>query len=646
MSLYVVRAIYLGSEPMGELLDGENGSDAVQVPLKRTILRTNGIGEEVDLIITDDSLYINHLKPNNNISNSNDNIKGKLLQLPIETLAYCGALKQLQPENVNDREFETLDKTPANSKTAGDPPLFVTIFRSLEKENTLLCHSFVIRKDAEAMELVKNVMQVYYNIIEQLEQTEALFNSAIANNDLQMVNNNISDNNNNNNNNSHEHNVNLETLSNRSQVSLTQAELDRLLQAYNLTGDSALTTQQVTQSILNNHGSSQFLVNESSSKDLLNNVINSKNLEIDNNNSKTLDPSQYSQIIKDAINEHAGEYSDIPLNQDDDPIIIKKKNEEKLIYKQNVYIRWLQPPTPPPPAPIIIREVQEEAGEELPPVIIYKQAPRAATPPPLVIREKPPAPVEQGEPIIIERRVPASKQESRRVVVEEIPAPPPKPRDIILEKWLPREVNMVKRPVVIEKLKDKQEQKPVRQPVYDYVETKQPLIYQSHRNHGNYDYHYDPKYAYYSHQASAAPPTYDVINEKIKSGKRIVKQVVRPSAPRYYDYSDNYPQQTVPINNVYSSHNQYQYQQYPNQYQSQYSVPKYNRPRLAGYRIIRQIIPGPNATPADIQKAIKRSQNIGAQTQSRQIVDNSKEYGNHRSLNVERKYSTNKTISN
>lgn len=41
------------------------------------------------------------------------------------------------------------------------------------------------------------------------------------------------------------------------------------------------------------------------------------------------------------------------VNNDPNPIVIRKKNEENIEYKQNVFIRWLQPPTPPPPAPII-----------------------------------------------------------------------------------------------------------------------------------------------------------------------------------------------------------------------------------------------------------------------------------------------------
>lgn len=57
-NLYMVKAMYLGSEPMGELLEGENGSDAIQVPLKRTILRTENIGEEVELSMTNDALLV------------------------------------------------------------------------------------------------------------------------------------------------------------------------------------------------------------------------------------------------------------------------------------------------------------------------------------------------------------------------------------------------------------------------------------------------------------------------------------------------------------------------------------------------------------------------------------------------------------
>jgi hypothetical protein len=37
------------------------------------------------------------------------------------------------------------------------------------------------------------------------------------------------------------------------------------------------------------------------------------------------------------------------------PQVIYKPNNQEINYKQNIFIRWLKPPTPPPPAPIIIR---------------------------------------------------------------------------------------------------------------------------------------------------------------------------------------------------------------------------------------------------------------------------------------------------
>lgn len=59
------------------------------------------------------------------------------------------------------------------------------------------------------------------------------------------------------------------------------------------------------------------------------------------------------------------------INQDPSPIRVLKPANTSLVYKQQVSVRYLQPPTPPPAAPIIIRE---------------KQAPQAAPQPPIIIR--------------------------------------------------------------------------------------------------------------------------------------------------------------------------------------------------------------------------------------------------------------------
>jgi hypothetical protein len=42
-------------------------------------------------------------------------------------------------------------------------------------------------------------------------------------------------------------------------------------------------------------------------------------------------------------------------NPTGNPQVIYKPNTQEVVYKQNIMVRWLQPPTPPPPAPIIIR---------------------------------------------------------------------------------------------------------------------------------------------------------------------------------------------------------------------------------------------------------------------------------------------------
>ena len=39
----------------------------------------------------------------------------------------------------------------------------------------------------------------------------------------------------------------------------------------------------------------------------------------------------------------------------ENPQVIYKQSNQEVVYKQNIMVRWLQPPTPPPPAPIIIR---------------------------------------------------------------------------------------------------------------------------------------------------------------------------------------------------------------------------------------------------------------------------------------------------
>jgi hypothetical protein len=91
------------------------------------------------------------------------------------------------------------------------------------------------------------------------------------------------------------------------------------------------------------------------------------------------------------------------------PVKVVKPSTQNVVYKKEIRIRYLQPPTPPPPAPIIIREkhIPPNPPETVSinlflsihsfvfysqPLLIRERKPEARTPPPLTIRERPPSP--------------------------------------------------------------------------------------------------------------------------------------------------------------------------------------------------------------------------------------------------------------
>jgi len=159
------------------------------------------------------------------------------------------------------------------------------------------------------------------------------------------------------------------------------------------------------------------------------------------------------------------------INQDPSPIRVLKPASTSLVYRQQVSVRYLQPPTPPPAAPIIIREKQAPQAVPQPPIIIRQTEPFAPTPPPLTIREKAPSPPRITEATIIERTVPAPPPPPRQVIIERIPAPPQKPRAIVYEKWLP--YKQIRRPVIIQRCKaEHKQQAPPKNVIIEYERPK------------------------------------------------------------------------------------------------------------------------------------------------------------------------------
>lgn len=126
-----------------------------------------------------------------------------------------------------------------------------------------------------------------------------------------------------------------------------------------------------------------------------------------------------------------------PINLDPDPEVVTKASKNIVQYTQEMFIRYLRPPTPPQPGEIVIQEMANEVTPPAPPVIIRQQPPRPVTPEPIVVREQPPAP----PPAIGRKLITISGEKlpppPRKVIIERLPPLPPKPRPILVERWLP-----------------------------------------------------------------------------------------------------------------------------------------------------------------------------------------------------------------
>ncbi|UJR33375.1 hypothetical protein I4U23_020823 [Adineta vaga] len=136
---------------------------------------------------------------------------------------------------------------------------------------------------------------------------------------------------------------------------------------------------------------------------------------------------------------------------DPDPQIIQRKGSHSVTYKQNIIVRFLQPPPIPNAGPLIIKEVHAPQPSPLPPLVIKQRPTPPKTPPPLIIREKPPQVPPTLAPKVITRQLPPEPAPPRAVIIERLPPLPSKPRDIIIERWLPYEIINQKRKVVVQR---------------------------------------------------------------------------------------------------------------------------------------------------------------------------------------------------
>ncbi|CAF0874870.1 unnamed protein product [Didymodactylos carnosus] len=125
------------------------------------------------------------------------------------------------------------------------------------------------------------------------------------------------------------------------------------------------------------------------------------------------------------------------MRRDPNTRVVQRPPGEDVVYKQRVFVRYLQPPTPPVGGTIIVREKQAPPPPPDPPIVLRRAPPPPPTPPPVIIRERPPpVPPPEGT-TIIDKIIPSFQKPPRQVIVEQYPPLPPKPQDVIIERWLP-----------------------------------------------------------------------------------------------------------------------------------------------------------------------------------------------------------------
>ena len=332
--------------------------------------------------------------------------------------------------------------------------------------------------------------------------------------------------------------------------------------------------------------------------------------------------------------------------------------------------------------------MQDHEAESLPPLVIYKQAARPDTPPPLVIRERPPTPPQVStEPLIIERRVTVPEKQ-RKIIIEHLPAPPAKPRDIILEKWLPARDPAQPRQVFIQKAlpaanlpagavnnslayypssaPQQKQQQFERNGSYGGVAADGYVandIYQSSQKLCQHQYVYKNQQHTYHSTASQQKPSFNqtqvcfiyvlCFNLKLKKKIFYFKNKVNVSSSNRKTISDGVSRTCNNSKNedddddddeeseMRTSGYYRQTQINPHQQQppSIYSstASKGVGGKLTGYRIIRQIIPGPNMNANDVQNVLARSKPLSTTIYSSHGEDNGGvcNYGTNSTTNYE-----------
>ena len=164
-------------------------------------------------------------------------------------------------------------------------------------------------------------------------------------------------------------NVNINITNNSANASETVDETTfNLTNNINLKSASFVQDDKLAHEVLEKAGPAD----KYQRKEYAHDISGSQTTDKEHYSSNTYHDTSNNEFSKSRVtNEHFQTNSTSSIiNQDPDPIRILKPNNQNIVYKQQVNIRYLQPPTPPPPAPIIIREKQMPPPPPQPPIII------------------------------------------------------------------------------------------------------------------------------------------------------------------------------------------------------------------------------------------------------------------------------------
>ena len=145
-----------------------DGTDLVQDILRSQFSRAEKdlLGQEGSISLDDQGEFLS-FEPTDT--------KNRTLHLPIEHLAYAGALRRMRrdssdqrnPDQILRRDFENVDLANRYAQHIIGPPIFVGVFHGFDKA---LCYTFVTQSADDACLLVMKLMRAFKSLEEKLDE--------------------------------------------------------------------------------------------------------------------------------------------------------------------------------------------------------------------------------------------------------------------------------------------------------------------------------------------------------------------------------------------------------------------------------------------------------------------------------------------